>query len=378
MKLIHLSDLHLGKRVNEFSLLEDQRHVLAQILQIVDRERPDAVLIAGDVYDKTVPSVEAVRLLDWFLVELARRGPAVFAISGNHDSPERMAFGGRLMAGSGVHLAPVYDGTMVPHTLWDAHGPVDLYLLPFLKPAAVRRFFPERAIDDYGDAVAAALGGAPVDPARRNVLVAHQLVTGADRCDSEEISVGGLDDVDVSVFDGFDYVALGHLHGPQRVGRETVRYCGTPLKYSFSEARHHKSVTVVELGEKGTIAVRTVPLVPLRDMVELRGTYEELTRRDVCARASGDYVHLTLTDEEDVPDAVGKLRLFYPWLMKLDYDNARTRAGRLVEEEEAAAVRRSPLELLEGFYTQQNGRPMGEAQRAFVRGLIEEIWEGEP
>ncbi len=377
MKLIHLSDLHLGKRVNEFSLLEDQRHVLAQILQIVDRERPDAVLIAGDVYDKTVPNVEAVRLLDWFLVELVRLCPAVFVISGNHDSPERMAFGGRLMAGSGVHLAPVYDGTMVPHTLWDAHGPVDLYLLPFLKPAAVRHFFPERTIDDYGDAVAAALDGAPVDPARRNVLVAHQLVTGADRCDSEEISVGGLDDVDVSVFDGFDYVALGHLHGPQRVGRETVRYCGTPLKYSFSEARHHKSVTVVELGEKGDVAVRTVPLVPLRDMVELRGTYEELTHRDVCARAAGDYVHLTLTDEEDVPDAVGKLRLFYPWLMKLDYDNARTRAGRLVEEE-AAAVRRSPLELLEGFYAQQNGRPMGEEQRAFVRGLIEEIWEGEP
>ena len=188
MKLIHLSDLHLGKRVNEFSLLEDQRHILAQILQIADRERPDAVLIAGDVYDKTVPTVEAVRLLDWFLVELVRRCPAVFVISGNHDSPERMAFGGRLMAGSGVHLAPVYDGTMVPHTLWDAHGPVDLYLLPFLKPAAVRRFFPDRTIDDYGDAVAAALGGAPVDPARRNVLVAHQLVNGEDRCDSEEIS----------------------------------------------------------------------------------------------------------------------------------------------------------------------------------------------
>lgn len=376
MKLIHLSDLHLGKRVNEFSLLEDQRHVLAQILRIAAQERPDAVLIAGDVYDKTVPSVEAVRSLDGFLVDLVGLCPAVLLISGNHDSPERMAFGGRLMAGSGVHLAPVYDGTLVPHTLWDEHGPVDFYLLPFLKPAAVRRFFPDRTIEDHNDAVAAALDGVPVDPARRNVLVAHQLVTGASRCDSEEISVGGLDGVDVSVFDGFDYVALGHLHGPQRVGRETVRYCGTPLKYSFSEARHHKSVTVVELGEKGAVAVRTVPLVPLRDMVELRGTYEELTRRDVCARAAGDYVHLTLTDEEDVPDAVRKLRIFYPWLMKLDYDNARTRAGRLLEEEEAA-VRRSPLELLEEFYARQNGRPMGEEQRALVRGWIGEIWEGE-
>lgn len=375
MKLIHLSDLHLGKRVNEFSMLEDQQYILTEILQIIDREKPDGVMIAGDVYDKSVPSAEAVALLDDFLVRLAKRDLQVFLISGNHDSPERMAFGGRLMAQSGVHLAPVYDGKVSPIPLTDEYGPVNLYLLPFLKPAHVRRCFPEREILTYTDALAAAIEAMGVNPAQRNVLVTHQFVTGAARCDSEEISVGGTDNVDVSVFEPFDYVALGHIHGPQQVGRETVRYCGTPLKYSFSEAKHQKSVTVVELGEKGAVSVRTVPLTPMRDLAELRGTYEELTFRGFYDGTSypRDYVHITLTDEEDIPDAVSKLRIIYPNLMKLDYDNKRTRAGIVLEG--AEDQQRSPLELLEEFYEKQNGQPMGEEQRAFAKSLMERIWE---
>ena len=375
MKLIHLSDLHLGKRVNEFSMLEDQQYILTEILQIIDREKPDGVMIAGDVYDKSVPSAEAVALLDDFLVCLAKRDLQVFLISGNHDSPERMAFGGRLMAQSGVHLAPVYDGKVRPITLTDEYGPVNLYLLPFLKPAHVRRCFPEREILTYTDALAAAIEAMGVDTAQRNVLVTHQFVTGAARCDSEEISVGGTDNVDVSVFEPFDYVALGHIHGPQQVGRETVRYCGTPLKYSFSEAKHQKSVTVVELGEKGAVSVRTVPLTPMRDLAELRGTYEELTFRGFYDGTSypRDYVHITLTDEEDIPDAVSKLRIIYPNLMKLDYDNKRTRAGIVLEG--AEDQQRSPLELLEEFYEKQNGQPMGEEQRAFAKNLMKRIWE---
>ncbi len=375
MKLIHLSDLHLGKRVNEFSMLEDQQYILTEILQIIDREKPDGVMIAGDVYDKSVPSAEAVALLDDFLVRLAKRDLQVFLISGNHDSPERMAFGGRLMAQSGVHLAPVYDGKVSPITLTDEYGLVNLYLLPFLKPAHVRRCFPEREILTYTDALAAAIETMGVDTAQRNVLVTHQFVTGAARCDSEEISVGGTDNVDVSVFEPFDYVALGHIHGPQQVGRETVRYCGTPLKYSFSEAKHQKSVTVVELGEKGAVSVRTVPLTPMRDLAELRGTYEELTFRGFYQGTSypRDYVHITLTDEEDIPDAVSKLRIIYPNLMKLDYDNQRTRAGIVLEG--AEDQQRSPLELLEEFYEKQNGQPMGEEQRAFAKNLMEHIWE---
>lgn len=378
MKLIHLSDLHLGKRVNEFSMLEDQQYILTEILQIIDREAPDGVLIAGDVYDKSVPSAEAMALLDDFLVRLSGRKLQVFVISGNHDSPERMAFGGRLMAGSGVHLAPVYGGKVEPITLTDQYGPVNLYLLPFLKPAHVRRWFPEREITTYTDALAAAIEAMGVDTAARNVLVTHQFVTGAVRCDSEEVSVGGADSVDVSVFAPFDYVALGHLHGPQQVGRETVRYCGTPLKYSFSEAGQQKSVTVVELGAKGDAAVRTVPLTPMRDMAELKGTYEALTFRDFYEGTGypGDYVHITLTDEDDIPDAVSKLRVIYPYLMKLDYDNTRTRAGGVIDSPEDRGDR-SPLELLEEFYEKQNGRPMEEVQRAFARDLMERIWEGE-
>ena len=376
MKLIHLSDLHLGKRVNEFSMLEDQQYILTEILRIMDEEQPDGALIAGDVYDKTVPSAEAVALLDDFLVRLAKRDLQIFLISGNHDSPERMAFGGRLMEGSGVHLAPVYDGRVRPIPMTDAYGTVNFYLLPFVKPAHVRRCFPEREITTYTDALAAAIEAMGVDTNGRNVLVTHQFVTGAARCDSEELSVGGTDNVDASVFDPFDYVALGHIHGPQRVGRETVRYCGTPLKYSFSEAGHQKSVTVVELEAKGSVSVRTVPLVPLRDLVELRGTYEELTFRGFYEGTSyqKDYVHITLTDEEDVPDAMRKLQIIYPNLMKLDYDNRRTRAGTRLDGAEDAE-QKSPLELLEEFYEKQNGQPMGEEQQAFARAWMERIWE---
>lgn len=376
MKLIHLSDLHLGKRVNDFSMLEDQQYILAEILQIIDREKPDGVLIAGDVYDKSVPSAEAVALLDDFLVRLSKRELRIFVISGNHDSPERMAFGGRLMERSGVHLAPVYDGKVEPVVLTDQYGPVKLYLLPFVKPSHVRRCFPEREIATYTDAVAAAIEAMGVDTAVRNVLVTHQFVTGAARCDSEELSVGGTDNVDAAVFDPFDYVALGHIHGPQQVGRETVRYCGTPLKYSFSEAGHKKSVTVVELGAKGSVTIRTIPLKPLRDLVELRGTYEELTLRAFYEGTTypRDYIHITLTDEDDIPDAVGKLRIIYPNLMKLDYDNKRTRAGIHLEGAEDVQ-QKSPLELLEEFYSNQNGQPMSEEQRAFARDMMERIWE---
>ena len=378
MKFIHLSDLHLGKRVNEFSMIQDQRYMLEQILSIIRAEQPQGVLIAGDVYDKAVPTAEAVGLLDEFLVRLAQERLQVFLISGNHDSPERLAFGGRLMEHSGIHISPVYDGHTAVYTLEDAYGPVRVYLLPFVKPAHVRRYFPEREIGSYTDGVRTAIEAMEVDENVRNVLVTHQFVTGATRCDSEECSVGGSDNVDVSVFDSFDYVALGHLHGPQSVGRAEVRYCGTPLKYSFSEAKHEKSVTVVEMEAKGTIHIRTVPLTPMRDLVELRGSYDQLSLREFYQKGGyqQDYVHITLTDEEDIPDGLGKLRIIYPYLMKLDYDNQRTRSQQQVEGTENVE-RKSPLELLEEFYQVQNGQPMGEQQREFARGLVESIWEDE-
>ena len=305
MRLIHLSDLHLGKRVNGFSMLEDQRYILKEILRIIDEERPDAVLISGDVYDKAVPSAEAVLVLDEFLCRLAQCKLPVLMISGNHDSAERVAFGGRLMERSGVYVSPVYDGAVQPIVLHDAWGEVRIYLLPFLKPAHVRRCFPDETIESYTDALRVAVGQMEIDAGARNLLLTHQFVTGAARCESEELSVGGADHVDASVFDGFDYVALGHLHGPQSVGGEHIRYCGSPLKYSFSEAKQQKSVTLVELAEKGQVQVRTVPLVPQHDLREIRGTYLAVTEKSFYdGTATDDYLHITLTDEEDVPNAI--------------------------------------------------------------------------
>lgn len=376
MKFLHLADLHLGKRVNGFSMLEDQAHILRQILAILDDEQPDGVLIAGDVYDKSVPSVEAVGLLDGFLTELRARGVPVLLISGNHDSPERLAFGGRVMDSCGIHISPVYDGALAPVTLQDAFGPVHVWLLPFVKPAHVRRWFPDADIESYTDAVAEAVAHMDIDTAARNVLVTHQFVTGGTRSGSEELSVGGTDNVDSGVFAPFDYVALGHLHGAQHIGRETIRYAGSPLKYSFSEARQHKSVTVVTLGEKGDVQVRTVALTPLRELREIRGSYDELTARSFYEHTTyrSDYLHLILTDEQDVFDAMSRLRTIYPYLMTLDYDNARTRAagGMSVPAE---TERRTPLELFEALYQRQNHRPMSEVQRAYIAQLMEQIME---
>lgn len=376
MKFLHLADLHLGKRVNGFSMLEDQAHILRQILAILDDEQPDGVLIAGDVYDKSVPSVEAVGLLDGFLTELRARGVPVLLISGNHDSPERLAFGGRVMDSCGIHISPVYDGALAPVTLQDAFGPVHVWLLPFVKPAHVRRWFPDADIESYTDAVAEAVAHMDIDTAARNVLVTHQFVTGGTRSGSEELSVGGTDNVDSSVFAPFDYVALGHLHGAQHIGRETIRYAGSPLKYSFSEARQHKSVTVVTLDEKGDVQVRTVALTPLRELRKIRGSYDELTARSFYEHTTyrSDYLHLILTDEQDVFDAMSRLRTIYPYLMTLDYDNARTRAagGMSVPAE---TERRTPSELFEALYLRQNHRPMSEVQRAYIAQLMEQIME---
>ena len=376
MKFLHLADLHLGKRVNGFSMLEDQAHILRQILAILDDEQPDGVLIAGDVYDKSVPPVEAVELLDGFLTELRARGVPVLLISGNHDSPERLAFGGRVMDSCGIHISPVYDGALAPVTLQDAFGPVHVWLLPFVKPAHVRRWFPDADIESYTDAMAEAVAHMDIDTAARNVLVTHQFVTGGTRSGSEELSVGGTDTVDSGVFAPFDYVALGHLHGAQHIGRETIRYAGSPLKYSFSEARQHKSVTVVTLGKKGDVQVRTVALTPLRELREIRGSYDELTARSFYEHTTyrSDYLHLILTDEQDVFDAMSRLRTIYPYLMTLDYDNARTRAagGMSVPAE---TERRTPLELFEALYQRQNHQPMSEVQREYIAQLMEQIME---
>lgn len=417
MKFIHLADLHIGKRVNAFPMLEDQRYILKQILTILREEQPDGgVILAGDIYDKAIPSAEAVELFDEFLTQLAALRLRVFIIAGNHDSPERIAFGNRLMDRSGIYLSPVYDGHVKRITCPDSatfvtlsaanavdlnagtHSvesastsaaastcpPVDVYLLPFLKPANVRRFYPEETIESYTDAMRVAIAHMDIDPTHRNLLVTHQFVTGASRSDSEDISVGGSDNVDASVFAPFDYVALGHLHGPQQMGEEggpLIRYAGTPLKYSFSEARHHKSVTVVEIGEKKAdgvmdVCIGTRELRPLHDMREIRGSYEELTlRANYEGTATDDYIHATLTDEIEVPDAARHLQVIYPNLMKLDYDNARTRGQGSDRLELKQLEEKSPLDLFSELFEKQNHKEMTEEQARYIEAQMEKIWE---
>ena len=377
MKFIHLSDLHLGKRVNEYSMLEDQKYILTKIINVVDEEKPDGVLIAGDVYDKSVPSAETVSLFDDFLTRLAKRKLQVFIISGNHDSPERMSFGSRLMDQSGIHISQVYNGKVTPFAISDEHGNVNVYMLPFIKPVHVRRFF-EEEIETYTDAIRVAVSEMNIDQSGRNILITHQFVTGALRSESEDLSVGGSDNVDVSVFDGFDYVALGHIHSPQNCTSERVRYCGTPLKYSFSEVKDKKSVTIVELANKGNLTIRTVPLDPMRDMVEIKGKYDDIMLKSFYENTSyqEDYVHITLTDEEDIVDAIGKLRTVYHNLMKLDYDNKRTRSVAQVDGAVDVETK-TPIELFSDFYEIQNNQPMSDEQKAFVEDLIEQVWEDE-
>lgn len=376
MKLLHLSDLHLGKRVNGFSMLEDQRVILTQIVDLAEEEKVDAVLLAGDLYDKPVPPAEAVTLLDGFLTRLSVGGIPVFAISGNHDSPERLAFATRLLAGEGIHLTAQYQGPQPPFLLQDEYGDVAIYALPYLKPALVRHWNPEADIASYEEAVSYALGQWAVDKTRRNVLLAHQFVTGGVTCESEERSVGGVDQIPAPLFAAFDYVALGHLHGPQSVGRPTLRYSGSPLKYSFSECGHEKSATLVTLKEKGQVEIQTLPLTPCRDLREIRGAYEEVTAKSFYQGTNReDYLHVILTDEEDVPEAMGKLRTIYPNLMKLSYDNRRTQGVAEVTGAERPEEK-TPLELFQDFYRLQNNQPMAPQQEALVRQLMETIWEG--
>lgn len=376
MKLIHLSDLHLGKRLNEFSLLEDQAFILTKIINIIDEQKPDGVIIAGDVYDKSIPSAEAVELFDDFLVRLSTRNLKVFVISGNHDSAERIAFGGRLMDKSGIYMSPVYNGSVTPITVNDQFGEVNIYMLPFVKPANVRRFFPDKEITSYTDTLKTAVDAMNVDTAKRNLLITHQFVTGATRSDSEEVSVGGSDNVDASVFADFDYVALGHIHRAQKCGSEYIRYSGTPLKYSFSEARDNKTVTVLNLKEKGQTDLEFIPLTPKRDMVEIKGTYNELTLKSFWENTTytQDYMHVTLTDEDDILDALTRLRVIYKNIMKLDYDNKRTRTMNEINGADAVKEKK-PIEHFSEFYELQNGQPLTDEQTVFVNDIIEQIWE---
>lgn len=373
MKIFHLSDLHIGKRVNGYSMLEDQKFILEQIISDIREESPQAVVIAGDVYDKSMPSEDAVSLLDDFLCKIASldNAPQVFIIYGNHDSAERLSFGNRLIRRSGVHLSPVFSGKIEPAVLSDEYGEVAFIMLPFIKPSSVRNAYPEETVESYTDAVRVALKHVPRKENQRTVLIAHQYVTGAKTSDSEESIIGGIDGVDASAFDGFDYVALGHLHRPQEVpGRKNMRYCGTPLKYSRSEKDDEKGILVVELGGDKAVDCRVIPLKPLHDMREIKGTYNELTLRDnYQGTRTDDYIHAILTDENDVIGAIGSLRAIYPNLISLEYENLRT-SGQAEIKALDRIEEKTDMEILADLYLWQNNQEMSEEQMDYSRRIF--------
>ena len=373
MKLIHISDLHLGKKVYEYSMIEEQRNALWQVVNAIDEYKPEAILIAGDIYDKPIPPVEAIDLFENFLLELSKRNVCVFIISGNHDSAERIAFGADIFAEGSIYISKPYTGKLQQIAINDEYGEVVIHLLPFIKPAHVRRYHDDVPVEDYNAAVNEVVKHMDIDEEKRNVVLVHQFITGAKRSDSEEMFLGGLDNVDYYIFDKFDYVALGHIHKPQAMGRKAVRYSGSPVKYAIDEIGQTKSMTLIELKDKGNISIETLPYRPVHEMREIKGTYMELTdRRNYSDTATDDYIHVVLTDEEDVPDALRRLRVIYPNILKLDYDNKRTKGSTSIVAMESVK-RKSPDEYIQELYKIQNNDDISESQMKLVKEILEDL-----
>ena len=373
MRFLHIADLHLGKQMNDLTLLPDQEYILEQIVSIADSERVDAVLIAGDVYQRSSPQAEAMALFDRFVSQLASMGKKVFIISGNHDSAQRISYFSSLIRSSGVYVSEAFDGRLQCVSLRDREGEIILWMLPFLRPSQVKRHLPEERIETYQDAVEAVLRQTPIDTGKRNILMCHQFITGCETSDSEERAVGGLDNIDAAVFDAFDYVALGHIHKPQRVMRDTLRYAGSPLKYSFSEANHKKSVTVVDMDGKDDIRVRMAPLYPLHDVRMMEGTMEELMGQDY----SEDYLWITVHDELVPPDARVTLSTNFPNMMKFSTVNSRTKMDVNVLATQSMENKTIP-ELFSDFYRlQNNDQDLSDAHRKVIEKVLKEMDEKE-
>ena len=381
MRIMHLSDLHIGKTILEQSLLEDQEYMLNQILNIIKKEKIDAVLIAGDVYDRTVPSSEAVELLDNFLNNLIKiLKIKVFIISGNHDSKERLGFGNKIFEEEGLYIQTTYDGNIRKVVLDDEYGNMNIYMMPFVKPIEVKKYFDEE-LESYDDAFSKIMSKEDINEKERNIILVHQFVTNAgkepDRCDSETLSIGGTENIDVSYFDKFDYVALGHIHGPQKVGREQVRYSGTMLKYSFSEVHHNKSVPIIEFNEKGNLNYKLYPLTPLRDMRVIEGPIEQLLNKENYEGTNlDDYIMAIITNEEPIYDAIGQIRRVYPNTLRLDIKNSKSQSEYENNFSNVEKIKqKNELELFEEFFEVQNNVGLTDKQKEIMNEIIVKIKE---
>ena len=377
MRIMHLSDLHLGKLVLEQSMIEDQKYIIDKIIKIVKDRKIDIVLIAGDVYDKGIPSIEAVNLFSSFLSRLYQLKVKVLVISGNHDSKDRLSFGNELFVDNDVYIEGVFSGVLRKEIFDDDYGKLNIYMLPFVKPIDVKKYYPDVAIDSYDDAVRCIIDNTNINDKERNIIMVHQFVTASgvelERSESENISLGGIDNIDVSIFDKFDYVALGHVHGAQKLIRDTVRYAGSPLKYSFSEVNQKKSVCIVDIKDKGNIDIELIPLIPIRDMRIIKGPLEKLVDKEVYSVGNvDDYLSVVLTDEDYIVDAIGKLRGVYPNVLKLEYQNRRTILSN--DKNCKNEIKgKSPIELFEDFYLKQNNIELDSEREKIIKSVIKEV-----
>lgn len=377
MKFLHLGDLHLGKTLFDFDLVEDQRYILDQILCIAEKESVDGVLIAGDVYDKSVPSEAATKLLDYFLMKLAQKEIKVFMVSGNHDSDDRLNYGSTLFASNQIFISAVFDGTLHRQSFAEEDTKINIYMLPFVKASQVRHYFPDEKIESYDDAVQTIIRNTDINKGNKNILVAHQFVSGKGEdpalAGSESVgtqSVGLVEKIGYDCFDDFDYVALGHIHSPQKVGREEIRYAGSPLKYSLSEANNEKSVSLITVSAEERVKIELVPLKPMRNVRHIKGTLKELLdKKNV--KASEDFIYATLTDEDIINDAMGIFQQVYPNTVRIDYDNSHTREIEQVDISKIAENKSFP-ELIGDFYRLMYGCEITEEEMDVMRTAARE------
>lgn len=371
MRILHLSDLHLGIKLYEYSLMEEQKFFLDEILKLVKDEGIGMVILAGDIYDKGTPAVEAVKLFDDFLYGLSNAGSEIFIISGNHDSASRLSFAGRLLEKGGIHISPVFDGSVKRID----SGNLSIYLLPFIRPSAVRRYL-EVDVNSYDEAIKAVLERTAIDAARVNILVAHQFVAGGSVCESDDVTVGGIENVRTDAFDKFDYVALGHLHNPQSVGRKSIRYAGSPMKYSLSEENVKKSVTIIDVDPDGKIDISERYIKPLRDIKKIEGSYEEIMAKGFYENLStDDYFYVVLTDTDRIYDAMNRLRTVYPNILSLRYKNSSYNEADYPAQSGTEDM--SPLEIVKGFFVSQNGYAMSESQEEILVRELTAVWEAD-
>ena len=377
MKFLHLGDLHLGKTLSDFDLIEDQRYILDQILHIADKESIDGVFIAGDVYDKSIPSEAATKLLDYFMIKLAQKEIKVFMVSGNHDSDDRLNYGSALFASNQIFISAVFDGTIHKQSFASGDTGIDIYMLPFVKASQVRHYFPDENIECYDDAVRTIIKNMSINPQNKNILVAHQFVAGTgedpELAGSESVgtqSVGMVEKIGYTCFDDFDYVALGHIHKPQRIGDYPVWYAGAPLQYSLSEANNEKSVPLITVSAEEKVKIELVPLKPMRDMRHIKGTLKELLdKKNV--KAPEDFIYATLTDEDVINDAMGIFQQVYPNTVRIDYDNSHTKEIEQVDISRIAENKSFP-ELIEDFYRQMYGCEITEEEMDVMRTVARE------